>query len=409
VQRDRLEFNPFDRSWWVDPYPFYGRLLDEAPSGKVAGLDLWYFAGYDECESILRDARFGVDERNSNLYRQFAPNDDGQRDELGRSFLFLDPPEHTRLRGFVSRSFTPRVVEGLRTRIATTVGELLDRLPNGTPFDLVGALAYPLPITVICDLLGIPASDRGSFHQWSRHLVASLDPELVVPPEVMRERRQAVEELRAYMLDLVAERARRPAGDLISALSEASTAAGPASESAMSQQELVTTLVLLLVAGYETTVNLVANAVLGLLRHPEAADLLSRRPALVVPCVEEVLRFDPPVQLTSRVALTDVEVGGIGVPAGAIAIVLVAAANRDPARVDRPEVFDITRAGTRHLSFSLGAHHCLGAPLARAEAQLALTGLVARHLELALAGEPRYRETLVLRGIEYLPVVARRR
>jgi len=409
VEVGQLVFNPFDRSWWADPYPLYGRLLAEAPSGKVPGLDIWYFAGYEECETILRDARFGVDERNSTLYRQFAPNQDGQRDELGRSFLFLDPPEHTRLRGFVSRSFTPRVVEGLRARIGATVEELVDRLPDGAPFDVVTELAYPLPVTVICDLLGIPVGDRGSFHQWSRHLVAALDPELVVPPEVMRERRQAVGELRAYMLGLVAERRRRPADDLISALSAASTPEGPAIESAMSQEELVTTLVLLLVAGYETTVNLVANAVLALLRHPDQAALVSRSPALVAPCVEEVLRFDPPVQLTSRVALADVEVGGVEVPEGAFALVLVAAANRDPARFDLPEVFDVTRAGTRHLSFSLGAHHCLGAPLARAEAQLALAGLLDRRRDLAPGGEPRYRETLVLRGIEHLPILARRR
>jgi cytochrome P450 len=402
-------FNPFDKSWWAAPYSVYQALLEDAPVGQVPGLGIWYFARYADCESILRDNRFGVDERKSNLYDQFMREANPQRaDDEIRSFLFLDPPEHTRLRGFVARAFTPKVVDGLKSAISETVRGLLDEAERASEVDLIASLAYPLPVTVICDLLGIPAVDRDQFHQWSKHLVAGLDPELVVAPELLAERRGALTELRAYMATHIANRRRDPRDDLVSSLASISRETARDKNATMSDDELISTLVLLLVAGYETTVNLIGNALLALGEHPAQRAKLEHDPSLMPNAIEEVLRFDPPVQLTSRTALDDVHVGGVDVAKGSIVIVLLAAANRDTARFVEPTSFDVSRKDVRHLSFSFGAHHCLGAPLARSEATIALGQVLERFPDYELNGPPQYRETLVLRGIERLPALLRR-
>jgi cytochrome P450 len=398
-------FNPFDPTWRADPYPFYRRLRAEAPVGQIPGIGIWYFTRYADCEAILRDARWSSDERNSTIYQQvMASRTEAVPPPLERlrPFLFLDPPDHTRLRGLVSTAFTPRVIERLRPRIDQLVAELLGDAADRGRLDVVADLAYPLPVVIISELLGVPPEDQSRFRGWSKVMAAALDPELLVPPEVLERRATVVTEFSEYFQGLIAERRRRPSDDLLSAL-----VAVEDQGDRLSEDELLATLILLLVAGHETTVNLIGNGVLALLRHRDQLALLRSDLGLIKNTVEEVLRWDPAVQLDGRTALSDIVVGDVTVPAGDEAIVLIAAANRDEAHVADGERFDITRPDIRHLSFALGPHYCLGAPLARAEAQAAIAGVVRAFPGVRLPADSsglRYRETLVLRGLEALPV-----
>jgi cytochrome P450 len=403
VSDTTLVFNPFDADWRADPYPFYRRLRAEAPVGQVPGVGIWYFTRYADCEAILRDPRWSSDQRKSNLYRQFLESGalvEPEELALRRPFIFMDAPDHTRLRGLVSTAFTPRVIERLRPRIQQLVDELLDAAVGRGSLDIVADLAYPLPVVIISELLGVPPEDHSRFRAWSKELAASLDPELTVPPEILARRLTILQEFGEYFQGLIGDRRRQPAGDLLSAL-----VAVEDQGDRLSEDELLATLILLLVAGHETTVNLIGNGVLALLTHPDQLARLRADPALIRSTVEEVLRWDPPVQLDGRTALEDIAVGGVTVAQGDQAIVLLAAANRDDAHIADGERFDIGRAEIRHLSFAFGAHFCLGAPLARAEAQVALATLVDRFPDLRLADDGvRYRDTLVLRGPEALPV-----
>ena len=402
---DPVVFNPFDPTWRADPYPFYRRLRAEAPVGQIPGVGIWYFTRYADCEAILRDARWSNDERKSTLYQQVVANRADQIPrplEALRPFIFLDPPDHTRLRGLVSTAFTPRVIERLRPRIDQLVGELLDEAAARGCLEVVGDLAYPVPVVIISELLGVPPEDQSRFRGWSKELAAALDPELLVPPEILERRATIVQDFSEYFQGLISERRRRPAEDLLSAL-----VAVEDQGDRLSEDELLSTLILLLVAGHETTVNLIGNGVLALLRHPDQLARLRADPTLIKNAVEEVLRWDAPVQLDGRTALSDTAVGDVIVPAGDQAIVLIAAANRDETQVADADDFDIGRAEIRHLSFSLGPHYCLGAPLARAEAQAAISGVLQRFPDLRLPADDsglRYRDTLVLRGLEALPV-----
>ena len=398
-------FNPFDPTWRADPYPFYRRLRAEAPVGQIPGIGIWYFTRYADCEAILRDTRWSSDERNSTIYQQvMASRTEAVPAPLERlrPFLFLDPPDHTRLRGLVSTAFTPRVIERLRPRIEELVVELLDDAAARGRLDVVADLAYPLPVVIISELLGVPPEDQSRFRGWSKVLAAALDPELLVPPDILERRATVVAEFTEYFQGLIAERRQRPTNDLLSAL-----VAVEDQGDRLAEDELLATLILLLVAGHETTVNLIGNGVLALLRHPDQLARLRSEPGLIKNTVEEVLRWDPAVQLDGRTALCDIAVGDVTVPAGDEAIVLIAAANRDESHLADGEKFDITRPDIRHLSFALGAHYCLGAPLARAEGQAAIAGVVRQFPDIGLPADTsglRYRDTLVLRGLEALPV-----
>ncbi|MCF6472219.1 cytochrome P450 [Nonomuraea sp. MG754425] len=300
----------------------------------------------------------------------------------------MDPPDHTRLRALVSRAFTPRMVERLRPRVEAIADELIRELPEKA--DLVSGLAYPLPVMVISEMLGVPPEDRERFRGWSEKLARGLDPMLTA--DLLSETGQAGREFRDYFRELVAIRRRRPGDDLLSALTRVRE---------LSEADLLATLVLLLVAGHETTVNLIGNGVLALLRHGQLAEA-ARRPEQVV---EEVLRYDPPVQLTSRVVLEDVTLGGEPLPRGTAVMAVIGAANRDPAVFPEPGRFDVTRSPERHLAFGLGIHFCLGATLARMEGEIALSALARAAPGLQLAEPaPAYRENLVLRGLAELPV-----
>ena len=397
-----VQFNPFDPAFKKNPYPTYKRLLEEDPvhESPLGGLVL---ARYADCVAMLRDSRSSSDFRKSEGFAEQAAAQGWDIDVImqeSRSFLFLDPPDHTRLRGLVNKAFTPRVVEGLRPRIEAIVAELLDTAGQRGEMDIMADFAYPLPVQIICDMLGVPVVDNARFREWTNEAARSLDPDFALPQEEIERRQRTFEAFDGYFRDLIAKRRTEPGDDLISALIAAEDEGNK-----LSEQELISTCILLLVAGHETTVNLIGNGSLALLRHPNQLQRLRDDPSLIKPAVEELLRYDPPVQLTARVALEEMEFGGKVLRKGQQATLLIGAANRDPAQFADPERLDITREDNRHIAFGMGIHFCLGAPLARVEGQIAIGELVRRLDGLQLAGEePEYKENLVLRGLASLPV-----
>jgi cytochrome P450 len=394
----------------ANPYPFYTRLRERSIWQEEDGTYL--ISRYDDVVSLLHDPRLSADERrlaSEQTRRGPGGGEDypaAPREDQGHPpFLFLDPPEHDRLRGLAMRHFgppqTPGRVESLRPRVRQIVDALLDAQKGQTRFDVVDGLAYPLPVTVICELLGVPRQDESRFHAWSEILAGTLDPD--PRTNTLERQRQAAEagnQLGQYMVQLVSAHMAEPGDDLLSAL-----ATDPDPQGRMDFPNLVTTAVLLLIAGHETTVNLIANGMLTLLRHPDVLERLRREPDFVVPVVEELLRFEPPVQFRTRVTVSDVEVNGTVIPQSAKVLLLLASANRDSARFADADRFDPERPDNEHLGFGSGIHYCLGAPLARLEGQVALTELV-RRLESPrlVVDPPPYRENPTLRGPRHLLV-----
>jgi cytochrome P450 len=373
-----------------DPYPMYRHLLEAAPVEWNDILGAWTLARYSDVTSSLTDPRFAADRTSHGL-----PLDGYQ---VAKSMLVSDPPDHTRLRALVQKAFTPRMIDQLRPRIQAIVGELLDRMADrGGTIDLITNLAYPLPVVVICELLGVPSEDRVQFHEWSMVLGASLDP--LVSDELMSRVAPARDGLHAYLRSIIAERRHEPRADLISAL-----VAAEERGDVLTEPELVVMCTLLLIAGHETTVNLIGNGMLALLRHPDQLERLRAEPALIGSATEELLRFDAPVQMTGRIATAPVEIGGHKVAAGEWILPLLGAANHDPAQFAEPSKLDLGRNPNPHVAFGRGIHFCLGAPLARLEGQIAIGGLVRRFRNLSLAGEPLQRGQITLRGLKSLPV-----
>ncbi len=400
-------FDPFDPLWASDPFPLYADLRQRAPIHRN-DLGFWVVARHQDCLAILRDRRASSDSLNVAVDRMpqgfrtpMAEDDPMVATMLEmRPFLFRDPPDHTRLRGLVSKAFTPKVVESLRTRTEQVVDELLDAAVEAGGVDLLEVFAYPLPVRIICDLLGVPAEDQDRFKVWSNALARGLDPDFLLTPEVIAARSEGVMQFAQYFFELLAERRRHPGEDLLSRLAQAEDGG-----TVLSEGEMLSTCILLLVAGHETTVNLIAGGALALLRNPDQCDRFRNEPALARSGVEEMLRYVSPVQLTGRALTEDCVFGDVEFEAGDFVMLLIASANRDPDQFDDPERFDITRTPNNHLGFGFGVHHCLGAPLARMEAQVALTALVRRAPDLALAVDAvRYKTNLVLRGMEALPV-----
>jgi cytochrome P450 len=391
-------YDPYAPEFIADPYPFYHRLRAEDPVHRSA-TGAWVLTRYDDVVMVLRDERFGRKGFEPLLAALFGA-EAGQ--PLVTSMLFRDPPDHTRLRSLVNRAFTPRVVEGLKPRIQEIVDGLLDDVRDRGTMDVIADLAYPLPITVICEMLGVPGSDRYPFREWSLDIARSLDA-IGGPadPDVLERSNRARRALTAYFRDgLIPERRKDPRPDLLSALIAAEEAGDRLSEG-----ELLATCNLLFVAGHETTVNLIGNGLLALLRHPDQLEMLRKDPSLIEGGVEELLRYDGPVQRTGRIAHTEVEIGGKEIARGEIVVALIGAANRDPAQFPDPDRLDITRGATHHIAFGWGIHFCLGAPLARVEAQIAIDTLLRRLPGLALAtSTPEWRDTSVLRGLKALPV-----
>ncbi|MGA7054363.1 MAG: cytochrome P450, partial [Mycobacterium sp.] len=304
------------------------------------------------------------------------------------------------LRKLVSKAFAPRVVNALRPHIAALVDGLLDRIAERGRFDVVEDFAYPLPVAVICRLLGVPIDDESQFSHASALLGQALDPFMMftgAPSDGLNERFQAAMWLREYLRGLIERRRSQPGDDLMSGL-----IAVEESGDQLTQDEIVSTCVLLLVAGHETTVNLIANAVLATLRHKGQWAALGADSTRAPAVIEETLRYDPPVQMVGRIAADDMTIAGIEVPAGDVMMLLLAAAQRDPAEFDRPDTFDPDRETLRHLGFGHGAHYCLGAPLARLEAGSALSAVTRRFPDARLDSEPRYKPNVTLRGLSAL-------
>ncbi|WP_028921298.1 cytochrome P450 [Pseudonocardia acaciae] len=373
-----------------DPYPHYDGYRGDDPLLR-ADETVWLCLSHAEVTALTRHPKLS-----SNEARATTEQGQPERDE-SLSLLFMDPPDHTRLRALVSRAFTPKRTADLRPAITAIVAELLEPIAGRT-VDLVQAFAYPLPVRVICALLGVPAGDQAMFTEWSRMLARSLDPSVLGSAELDAAIAEARRGMRGYLGELLAFRTEHPADDLLSALLAVRDAGDR-----ISRDEVLELALLLLVAGHETTVNLIGNGVLALLRHPDQLDLLCRRPDLVPNAVDELLRFDAPVQMAQRIATEDLDLAGRRVRAGDEIMLVLGAANRDPAAFAEPGRLDVTRDARRHVSFGGGIHYCLGASLARLEAGLAFSALLGT-FELELAGAPAWRPTFTLRGLAALPV-----
>lgn len=397
-----VEFNPFLPEFRENPYPFYHRLRSADPVHWSEFAGRWVLTRYSDCVAVLRDAtRFSADPNSWSGFAEFlaAQGGPGPMVQMQTKWMLLkDPPDHTRLRTLVTKAFTPRVAEGMRPRVQAIIDHLLDEVQAGGRMDLIAALAFPLPTIVICEMLGVPAADRERFQGWARDLARSLDP--IVTPEIIAAADQATLAFLDYFRLLVAKRRHDPQNDLLSGLIAAEEQGDH-----LSEDELLATAILLLGAGHETTMNLIGNGTLALLRNPDQLEKLKSDPTLIQSTVEELLRYDGSVQMTARTALVDVELGGKVIQKGVQAITVLGAANRDPEQFPDPDRLDITRQDNRHIVFGYGIHHCLGAPLARVEGQVAITTLLRRMPNLRLTGEPlEWRETVTLRGLKALPI-----
>jgi len=395
---DEVLFNPLLPEFHADPYPFYKRLREKEPVHQ-SPMGFWVLTRYDDCVAVLRDQRFGREEFQQMLTAVYG--DDTEKPALPRSMLFRDPPDHTRLRALVSKAFTPRMIETMRDHIQEIVDRLLDRVNAAGRMDVIEDLAYPLPVTVICEMLGVPVDDHASIRGWSADIARSLDAiGLPSDQDIVERGRKSRRALADYFRRLVPQRRARPQHDLLSGLLAAEEQGDK-----LSQDEVIAMCLLLFIAGHETTVNLIGNGTLALLRHPDQMKKLRAEPALIGNAVEELLRYDSPVQRTARISTTDVELAGQQFPKGTMVITALGAANRDPAQFADPDRLDVTRKDPRHISFGFGIHFCLGAPLARVEGQLALGTLLRRMPRLALAeSNLEWRESSVLRGLKRLDV-----
>ena len=385
----------------ADPYPLYGEIRDRGPL-VLPDINLVVFSGYEDCFDVLRHPDSASDRLKSTAAQRAIANGEPARPFGPPGFLFLDPPDHTRLRKLAQKAFAPKVVKAMEAEIAVLVEALLDKVAAAGEFDVIADLAYPLPVAVICRLLGVPLEDEPEFSHASALLARSLDPFITFTgevPEDMDERLQAGLWLRQYLRDLIARRRADPGEDLMSRL-----IAAEEDGDQLTEDEIVATCNLLLIAGHETTVNLIANAILAMLREPRHWAALAADPTHASAVVEETLRHDPPVQLVARIAAEDLDINGTVVPKGDTALLLTAAAQRDPSAFVDPDVFDPHRASIKHLAFGHGAHFCLGAPLARLEAQLALTMVTVRFPDARLDGPAEYKPNLTLRGLSRLAV-----
>ncbi|MGH3738719.1 MAG: cytochrome P450 [Micromonosporaceae bacterium] len=375
-----------DPSSRTDPYPLLDRL--RAASPFVARPGVVVVGRHADCWQVLRSPVVSSERGRARL----ATSPHGPRT---RNFLHLDPPDHTRLRRLVSKAFTPRVVNALAPSVQATVDGLLSAAAARGGLDVVADLAQPLPVHVICELLGVPVADYPVFHEWSTTITHTLEPPIpgVIDQYVTAEARRAARELVRYFRDLIAARRAEPRADLVSYLVEVNEGGDQLTDS-----ELLATCALLLTGGHETAVSMISNGVLALLRHPEQYAALVDDPSLAGGAVEEILRYDPSVQVTARVATEPFQLGKIEVVEGDLLLLLLAAANRDPDVFPDPDRFDIRRGATNHLAFAAGPHFCLGASLARLEGTLAFQTLVRRVRRPRLGAEPAYRPNLNLRG-----------
>ena len=375
-----VSYNPTSDRIRNNPYDTYDRMRDRDPVHRMRLIDAWALTRYEDVDAVLRDHRRFLKDDSSDIYR---------------SMLNSNPPDHTRLRAIVSKAFTPRSVAGLHPRIQRIVGDLLDDLDGEDRFDLIEKFAYPIPITVIAEMLGVPSQDMDVFEDWSNDVSLVIEPYQTEEQESRVER--ASKELFEYFEGIMEQRRREPQDDMITALMNAEEEGDK-----LTHEELLGTLMLLLVAGNETTRNLIGNGMLALLKHPDQLQRLRDNPDLLDSAVNELLRYDSPVQLDGRIACEDLEIAGTQIQAGERVISAIGAANRDPAVFTDPNVLDIGRREKSHISFGRGIHHCLGAPLATLEGRIAFSSLLDRFPSMSLVAEPEFREQIVLRGVEEL-------
>ena len=396
-----IAFDPFDPAVVADPYPAY-RALREAP--REGGFFGWLLTRYDDVSTVLRDPTTSAVRPElplEELPEAMRPAVAKLREHWRLMLLMMDPPGHTRLRRLVAQAFTPRVVEALRGRVESIAAELLARR-DGDAYDVIGDLGYPLPMRVICELIGLPPEDADRFKMWSDDLGASLGGGPTAPDRVERQVRAAasLDAIREYLVRLIADRRGRPRGDLLSGL-----IAAEEEGERLSSDELVATCVLLLGAGHETTTNLIGNGTLALLRHPDGLERLRRDPSLLPTAVEELLRYDSPVQAAARVATAPIELDGATIRPGEWVSLMIGAANRDPRQFSDPDRVDVGRREARHLSFGHGPHFCLGAALARLEAEVAFRKLVVESPPFELAQQELvWKPNAAFRGLESLQV-----
>ena len=401
LMRERLEsgiaYNPVARRNTQNPYPAYAALRDKGPAHRSRLLNAWIFGRYRDVDVILRDwQRFS-----NNGSKAATP---GKRtvipDPGTPSMLSLDPPDHRRLRSLVSKAFTPRAVNALEPHIRSLMHQLLDGIEDLSGFDLMEAVAKPLPVIVIAEMLGVPPEDRARFRGWSDRRARILEP--TIGAEEREDAVRAADDLDTYFAPIVKERRADPQDDILSGLAQAEEEGDR-----LDEREMLTMLRLLLIAGNETTVNLIGNGMLALLRHPEQLQRLRDDPSLIPSAVEELLRYDSPVQLDLRRVVEDCDVNGFPVKRGDDIVLLIGGANRDPEQFEDPDGLDVGRSESSHISFGRGIHACIGAPLARLEARIAVEVLLERFSSIRLAGPPpSFRGSIVLRGLESLPVAA---
>ena len=400
--RSGVVWNPFAAGFVADPYPAYRRLRERDPVHRSRVAPFWIVSRYADVDAVLRDhSRFRSDTAASSdaarspverVYEQLEP-----------TMLDLDPPDHTRLRGLVSRAFTTRRVARMEEHIRETAHGLLDEVEGDDRFDLMSNLAALLPTVVIAEMIGVPTEDREQFKQWSGEFARVLEPRptLAEAHAIVATGRRFDE----YFAEIVEQRRADPRDDLLTQLIEAEE-----DGERLTTREMLTTLRLQLVAGKETTTNLIGNGLLALLRHPEQMELLRREPERITNAIEELLRYDSPVQVDGRRSVEPVQMGEQLLAAGSDLVLVIGGANRDPAEFDRAEELDVTREDPGSISFGRGIHYCLGAPLARLEGKIAFEVLFERFDEIELSGaEPTFRPSIVLRGLNELPIRVHRR
>jgi cytochrome P450 len=395
-------YNPFEPGFVENPYPQFEALREHDPVHETL-LGFWGLFRYEDVHRFIRDPQLSVEAENAfeSVLDQMQREIRGDRAEDGsHAMLNRDPPDHTRLRRLVSKAFTPRRIEGLRPRVQELVDQALDKAADAGSMDLIPDLAFPLPFAVISEMLGVPDDvDANQLREWSGLLVRTLEP----PSDfsLLQRIADANDAMREVILDIIAWKRTHPADDLLTALIQAEEQGD-----VLTDEELLDQVTLIYIAGHETTVNLIGNGTLALLRHPDQLARLREEPALIGNAVEELLRFDSPVQMTRRVTLADVEVGGRTIPKGTFVICGLASANRDEAHFG-PDAADLDLArenASHHLSFGGGAHYCLGAALARLEGAVAVGSLVERFPSLEQSGDPVWNGRINLRGLDHLPL-----
>lgn len=394
--------NPLTTEFLQDPYPTFKRLQQEAPVFWSEKSKYWIVSRYADVHGILRDLSYEKQLQRWNqinpLVKMLPPVHSLQKSRA-TWMLNMNPPDHTRMRGLVNKAFTPAMVNSLRPRIEENVNHYIDQVASMKEFDLVPEFSFPIPVTVIAQMLGVPHEDRDKFHHWSTILTDTLEPQMDLGK--LSKAATATDELIEYFRGVANERRREPKNDLISAL-----VAAEEEGQKLTEEELLNNCILILVAGHETTVNLIGNAVRTLLQHPDQLKMLQENPNLIQGAISEVLRFESPVQTTRRLASEDIEVGGETIKAGDMVVLLMGAANRDPEQFPDPDRFDITRDAKKHLAYGHGIHHCLGSSLANTEGQIAVSALFKRMPNLRLRDQHiEIRHPFALRGPKALWLV----